>query len=151
LNCTERTLRANLRTRRDAGRDKVWPDKAISPANRKLRTQYGEEHAKKTVCDRWQYIYFTDEVYFNLIDMAYQCQFETRQRGSAQIRHLKEVPKQILNVTVHAAAGISYNGKGAFIFYHDPKEPDSQKIYKPARPRKSSVETKEQHLEAIAA
>jgi hypothetical protein len=48
------------------------------------------------------------------------------------------------------AAGISYNHKGVFTFYKDPQEP-SEKLYKPRRPRKSSVETKEQHLEAISA
>jgi hypothetical protein len=48
------------------------------------------------------------------------------------------------------AAGISYSHKGAFIFYNDPKEP-AAKVYKLRRPRKSSVETKEEHLEAISA
>ncbi len=150
LNCTTRTLRSNLRNRKDAGRFKKAPVPPLSEKNRNLRIQYGQEHRTKTIRDWWQYVYFTDEAHFNSVDLAYQTQYETRQRGSTGCKRLQPTPKVPFNVTLHVAAGVSYNHKGAFIFYHDPKEP-TEKVYKPRRPRKSSVETQHEHLEAIQA
>jgi hypothetical protein len=150
LGVTTRTLRANLRDRKDAGRYKKAPVPPLSEQNRNRRIQYGRDHQEKTITNWWQYVYFTDEVHFNSVDLAYQTQWETRQRGAARSRRLQPTPKVPFNVTLHVAAGVTYNHKGAFIFYNDEHEPDI-KVYKPTRPRKSSVETKEQHLEAIAA
>jgi transposase len=44
-----------------------------------------------------------------------------------------------LNVTLHVAAGVSYNHKGPLIFYKDPKEP-SEKERKAPKPRRSKYE-----------
>jgi hypothetical protein len=150
LNCTTRTLRANLRDRRNASRFKQKSIAPISDKNRDLRIQYGQDHQNKTVRDWWQYVYFTDEAHFNSVDLSYKSQYETRQQGSQPLRRIQPNQKAPLNLTLHVAAGISYNHKGVFTFYKDPYEP-SEKLYKPRRPRKSSVETKQQHLEAISA
>jgi hypothetical protein len=150
LNCTTRTLRSNLRDRKNAGRYQTTPVPPLSEKNRDLREKYGCTYQKKTIRDWWQYVYFTDEAHFNSVDLAYKTQYETRQRGATRSKRLQPTPKIPFNVTLHMAAGVSYNHKGVFIFYHNPSEPD-QKVYKPARPRKSSVKTKQQHLEAIQA
>jgi hypothetical protein len=149
LECTTRTLRSTLRNQRNAGRYKQRPVAPLSKKNQDLRIQYGEEHQKKTIRGWWQYVYFTDEAHFNSVDLAYQTQYETRQVGGQRIKRLHPTPKVPFNVTLHVAAGVSYNHKGAFIFYNDPQEP-STKVYKPRRPRKSSVETKDEHLKAIS-
>lgn len=149
LHCTTRTLRSNLRNRRNAGRYKQSPVAPLSDKNQQLRTQYGVDHCGKTITGWWQYLYFTDEAHFNSVDLAYRTQYETRQSGGASIKHLQPTPKAPINVTLHVAAGVSYNHKGAFTFYHDPQEP-SIKLYKPRRPRKSSVETEDEHLKAIS-
>ena len=44
---------------------------------------------------------------------------------------------------MHVAGSISYNHKGALIFYNDPKEP-SEKVVKPYKPRKSKYESDEE-------
>ncbi|KAH7384708.1 hypothetical protein BKA66DRAFT_416749, partial [Pyrenochaeta sp. MPI-SDFR-AT-0127] len=52
---------------------------------------------------------------------------------------------------LHVAAGISYKGKGIFIFYSDPVETAVQGQYRPCAPSRSSVETEAEHTAAINA
>ncbi|KAF1991727.1 hypothetical protein K402DRAFT_389109 [Aulographum hederae CBS 113979] len=53
-----------------------------------------------------------------------------------------------LNVTLHVAAGVSYDHKGPLIFYKDPKEP-SEKVRKPPPPRKTMYETPEAFADRV--
>ena len=55
-----------------------------------------------------------------------------------------------LDVTVHCAAGVSYNRKGKLMFYKDPKEP-AEKTYKPRKPRKTIYQSDAQHQQAVEA
>jgi hypothetical protein len=55
------------------------------------------------------------------------------------------------NFTVHVAAGITYDSKGVFMFYNDPKEPTEPKPPRRNRPRRSKYETDEQFAARIAA
>jgi hypothetical protein len=57
---------------------------------------------------------------------------------------MKETKQSDLNVTLHVAAGISYNHKGPLIFYKNPLE-EAEGSYKPRKPRKSSVQTQEEY------
>jgi hypothetical protein len=52
-------------------------------------------------------------------------------------------------VTVHVAAGISYNHKGPLIFYNDPAEPGIPRPHKPRKPRKSKYQTAEQYAQEV--
>ncbi len=65
-------------------------------------------------------------------------------RLPGQERSINEVETSGLDVTIHVAAGISYNRKGPLIFYKDPKDP-SEKVRKAAPPRKSKYESDEQY------
>jgi hypothetical protein len=78
-----------------------------------------------------------------------KAEYELRYPGQERrIVSLKPTISSSLNVTVHVAAGVSYNRKGRLIFYKDPKEP-SQKIDKPGKPRKSSVQTQDEYEKVI--
>jgi len=44
---------------------------------------------------------------------------------------------------------VSYDSKGPLIFYNDPADPTAPKPYRPRAPRRSSVETVEQHTAAV--
>jgi hypothetical protein len=55
------------------------------------------------------------------VKLQNKAEYELRFPG--QERHLKETKTSGLNVTIHCAAGISYNRKGQLIFYKDLKEP----------------------------
>jgi DDE superfamily endonuclease len=52
-------------------------------------------------------------------------------------------------VTLYVAAGISYNSKGIFKFYYDPDEPSIARPCRPAKPRKSSVQTAEEYAQVV--
>ncbi|KAF1807996.1 hypothetical protein P152DRAFT_453239 [Eremomyces bilateralis CBS 781.70] len=60
-------------------------------------------------------------------------------------------PTTDLDVTVHVAAGISYDRKGIFFFYSDPAEPAAKEAYKPAKPRRSNVQTEEEYQAVLGA
>jgi transposase len=148
LECQPRTLQYQCMVQKRAKRFKRRPIVKISNNNKQKRVSYGQQYKKKGVLKWWQYIYFTDEVHFNSADLAYKTQYELRQPGAPLSDQLQEKRQPSLKVTIHLAAGISYNHKGPLIFYNDPQEP-SEHIYKPSRPRKSSVETDEQHQQAV--
>ena len=61
---------------------------------------------------------------------------------------IQEDKSDILDVTVHVAAGVSYNRKGIFVFYKDPQEP-IEKVYTPRKQRKSSVQTPEEYAQVV--
>ncbi len=61
---------------------------------------------------------------------------------------MKETKTSGLDVTIHVAAGISYNHKGPLIFYKDPKEP-SEKTIQPRKPRKSKYESQDQWQQRV--
>lgn len=84
-------------------------------------------------------MYFTDEVHFKAADLTYKIQYELRQPGKSIVDQLHLTIKASLDLTVHVADGVSYNQKGPLSFYSDPKEP-GPKVYKPGKPRRSSVE-----------
>lgn len=150
LPVTAKTLQQNFSKRRNARRYKKPTTKVISLANKKLRITYGREHQGKTITGFWRYVYFTDECHFNSLELSDGQEYELREPNSLdRLGNLQETYKARLNVTVHVAAGISYDGKGVFEFYNDPAEPNINGVYRPRRPRKSSVETKEQHQAAI--
>src|ERR1700761_1563051 len=150
FNVTPYTLRRNLATRLGARRYKKPRSKAISKKNRALRVQYGEIHQNKRITSFWQYVYFTDEAHFNSKDLSDAPAFELR-RESGEIRRscINETQASKLDITVHIAAGISYNSKGIFEFYNDPKEPSMPRTYRPRMPRKSSVQSAEEYQQVV--
>ena len=147
---TTRSLRRNFSKRFGARRYKKPYTKEISQKNRVERIQYGEEHQDKTISDFWQWIFFTDEAHFNSKDLATKVEYSLR-RPSAKLRlsRLKEVKESGLNITLHVAAGISYNSKGYLIFYNDPEDPGDIRQRKPPKPRKSSVETEVEYRKKV--
>jgi hypothetical protein len=150
LSCAPRTLQANLSSRRNARRYQKIQTKEISESNKVLRVRYGIRHEKKTLTGHWQYVYFTDEVHFNSADLQNKVQYELRQPGQKRSERIQEVKSSGLNLTIHVAAGVSYNYKGPLIFYKDPAEP-GPKPYKPRQPRKSSVQTAEEYQQQVQA
>jgi hypothetical protein len=122
----------------------------ISAANKLKRIQYGHRHRQETVRGFWQWVYFTDEAHFNSRELSSKDVYELRLPNSQdRLERLQETPMSI-NVTIHVAAGISYNHKGAFLFYNDPAEPGPKEyVYKHARPRKSKYESQEEHEECV--
>ena len=147
---TIRSLRRNFSKRFGARRYKKPYTKEISEKNRSERVQYGKEHQNKTISDFWEWIYFTDELHFNSKDLATKAEYSLR-RPSSQLwlSRLKEVKESGLNITLHVAAGISYNNKGYLIFYNDPMDPGEVRQLKAPYPRKSSVETEAQYRQKV--
>jgi hypothetical protein len=148
-----KTLQQNLSKRLHARRYKAPRTQAIRKANKPIRVRFGHQHKEKILLGYWRYIYFTDEVHFNSKELSDKPRYDLRITGQTDhFENIQEVEGSDLNVTLHISAGISYlGGKGHFIFYSDPAEPAAAKAYKPSRPRQSSVETSEQHREAIRA
>ncbi|KAF1812429.1 hypothetical protein P152DRAFT_458805 [Eremomyces bilateralis CBS 781.70] len=145
LGVAAKTLQRNLSKRLNARRYKKPKGKAISDVNKGVRTAYGEEHRGKTIIEWWQWVYFTDEVHFNSKELADKQEYELRVPGQSQrLKSIQEVQGAPLDVTVHVTAGISYNQKGIFEFYSDPAEPAAKGVYRPRKPRKSSVQTPEE-------
>jgi hypothetical protein len=137
LPCAPRTLQHHA-NKAGARRFKKPRQTKISQKNCLLRRQYGSENATKTITKFWSRIWFIDEAHFQSIKLRHTPKYELRYPG--QERGINEVDTSGLDVTVHVAAGISYNHKGPLIFYKDPVEP-SEKQRKPAPPRKSKYET----------
>ncbi len=109
----------------------------ISKKNQSLRSIYGQKHENKTITRFWSQIWFTDEAHFQSIKLSQAPEYELRFPG--QKRAINEVSSAGLDVTIHVAAGISYNHKGALIFYRDPAEP-SEKPQKPRKPKQLKYE-----------
>jgi hypothetical protein len=120
----------------------------ISKKNKPIRVEYGEKHEKATLTGFWSWIWFTDEVHLQSIKLQNEAEYELRFPG--QQASLKETKTSGLDVTIHCAAGVSYNYKGPLIFYKDPKEP-TEKTYKPRKPRKTMYQTQQQHEEEVEA
>jgi hypothetical protein len=114
----------------------------ISNPNKQKRVQYGREHEKETLTGYWEWIWFTDEAHFQSIKLQNTAEYELRIPG--QEREYKVLKESGLDITLHIAAGVSYNHKGPLIFYKDPQEP-SEKVRKPHPPQKSKYETQEQY------
>lgn len=150
LNCQPQTLQQNLAKRMDSRRYKQAYSSFISDENKRKRVQYGTEHQDKTIRSWWRFVYFTDEVHFNSKELSSHPHYELRQQGGSTSRRINEAPAPSLDVTVHFAAGISYDYKGPLIFYHDPPEPHGR-LYGSRRPRRSSVQTKEEYKEVLEA
>jgi transposase len=126
--------------------------KPISKANKAQRLQYSRNHKGKTLRGFWQWVYFTDEAHFNTRDLAARDTYDLRLPSCQdRLERLQEAPPS-LNVTIHVSAGISYDHKGAFLFYNDPDEPGPKEyVYKPRKPRKyeyQSDKSFEQELQA---
>lgn len=150
LNCHKRTLQRNAMDRRNAKHYKKRPVTALSQKNKDLRVQYGRNHQGKTITGFWQNVYFTDEAHFQTADLAYKSVWETRQPGAEPSDQLQPIPQPVIDLTVHVAGGVSYNHKGPLIFYNDPAEP-GPKVYKPRKPRKSSVQSDDDYQAALQA
>ena len=142
-----RTLRYHA-SRSGAYRFKKPYTTEVSKSNKPKRVKYGREHQNATLTGFWQYVWFTDEVHFQSVKLQNAPEYELRYPG--QERALKETKTSGLDVTIHVAAGVSYNHKGPLIFYKDPKEP-SQKTYKPRKPRKTMYQSDEEHRQEVAA
>lgn len=113
----------------------------VSEKNKPLRVQYGQEYEKETIRGFWEWIWFTDEAHYLSLKLQNKAEYELRIPG--QERGHNVATESGLDVTIHVAAGISYNHKGPLIFYHDPAEP-SEKQRKPQKPRRRKAETDEQ-------
>lgn len=124
--------------------------KAISKKNKEIRRSWGESRRSRTIRHYWQFVYFTDEVHFNSIELSHKTQYAFRQDGiEERLEDLVEEEQGTLDVTLHYAGGINYNGKGVFMSYNDPAEPAISKPRKPAKPRKSKYETSEAFEERL--
>ena len=147
-----KTIQQNLSKRLGAKRFKKPRTPGIRAANKPIRVQFGDTHKNKSIRSYWRWIYFTDEVHMNSKELRDKPVYELRIPGSQnRFENMQETEMSDLNVTVHISAGISYFGKGHFSFYSDPAEPALKRAYKPSKPRPSSVETAEQHQEAVRA
>ncbi|KAF1816597.1 hypothetical protein P152DRAFT_454834 [Eremomyces bilateralis CBS 781.70] len=69
--------------------------------------------------------------------------------ASQRLQNLQETGSLPLNVTVHVASGVSYGHKGPLVFYNDPACPTVPKAYRPRAPRRSGIESEEQHAENV--
>jgi hypothetical protein len=144
-----RTLQQHA-TRAGARRFKKGYTSEISDNNKTKRVEYGEEHKEKTLTGFWQWVWFTDEVHLLSAKLQNAPEYELRFPGQERRKEsLKETKSSGLAVTIHIAAGVSYNHKGPLIFYKDPKEPSTEKVYKPGRPRKSGVQTQEEYATVV--
>jgi len=145
-----RTLQWNFSRRKGARRYKKPYTKEISEKNKQQRLKYGEEHQKETIRAFWQYILFTDEAHFSSRDLQNASVYALRQPSANQrLSRLKETRVTGLDVTLHVAAGISYNMKGELLFYNDPEDEAVVKKRLPRKPRKSSVETEAEYTEKV--
>jgi DDE superfamily endonuclease len=145
-----KTLQQNLVKRTGAKRFRKPKVKAISAKNKRVRISYGINHRGKTIRSFWQYVYFTDEAHWSSKELSNKQEYELRAPGTeSRLKNLQEVQKSDLNVTLHSSGGISYNFKGPLLFYKDPPEPSDPKPYQPHAPRRSSVETSEEHAEKV--
>jgi hypothetical protein len=148
LPCQPSTLQ-HTATQVGAKRFKKAYTSEISEKNRRERVNYGHRYRTETLTNFWQWIWFTDEVHYLSAKLQNKAEYELRYPGQEhRLRSLKATLSSGLDVTVHVAAGVSYNQKGKLIFYKDPKEP-SQRVYKPRQPRKSSVQTLEEYQQVI--
>jgi hypothetical protein len=75
-----KTLQQNLATRLGAYRLRRPKSSDISDKNKKEREDYSRQN-NGSVNERWAYVYFTDEVHFNSVDLGYQRAFEIRISG----------------------------------------------------------------------
>jgi hypothetical protein len=147
-----KTLQQNLSKRLNARKYKRPRTPGIRLANKPIRVRFGNLHKGKSLDRYWRWIYFTDEVHMNSKELSDRPIYELRTAGSqTRFENMQETEMSDLNVTLHISAGISYFGKGHFKFYSDPVEPALKRIYKPSKPRQSSVETFEQYQEAVRA
>lgn len=139
LPCAPYTLQHHA-TQAGARRFKKSYTSEISAANKTKRIQYGREHQDKGIIEFWQNVWFTDEVHLLSASLQNKPEYELRYPGQQRRKErLQEVKSSGLKVTVHVAAGVSYNHKGPLIFYNDPKEP-SEKVIKPRKPVKYKYE-----------
>jgi hypothetical protein len=112
----------------------------IPPKSQSKTSQFGWNTAKNktTLTGFWSWIWFTDEVHLQSIKLQNEAEYELRFPG--QQASLKETKTSGLDITIHCAAGVSYNYKGPLIFHKDPKEP-TEKTNKPCKPRKTMYQT----------
>ncbi len=124
IGVTPRTLRRHLAPRH-AYRRKKRRSKPISAKNKRRRIGYGLVHEKDTITGFWQWVNFTDEAHFNSKELANKAEYELvvdGQREEGESHTQEEKGEEVLDISVHVAAGITYNAKGAFIFYQDPQD-----------------------------
>jgi hypothetical protein len=145
------TLRRNFSTRINHRRYRKPRSKTISSKNKVLRVRYGHTHHKKTIRGFWQYVYFTDEAHFNSVDLSNKPEYELRPPdGEIRRERVQETHHSQFDVTLHVSAGISYNSKGVFQFYNDPKDPSVPEPYKRRKPRKGRYQTNESYAQEVA-
>ena len=142
-----RTLQSHA-ARLGARRFKKRYTTEISARNKSIRIQYGKTHENKPLTGFWDRVWFTDEIHLQSVKLQNEPEHELRFPG--QEATLKETKTSGLDVTVHCAAGVTYNRKGKLIFYNDPEEP-SQKSLKPRKPRKTMYQSDAQYQEVVDA
>lgn len=149
LDIHPRTLQASLSKRRNARRYKKRKTSAISQRNKDARKEYGKLHEKDTIIDKWQWVYFTDEVHMDAGELSYSQEWEYAIEGQSQDLPLQETGSETgFTGKVHCYGGITYNNKGAFGTYKDPKEKAAEKVIRD-KPRKSSVETDKDYQKKV--
>jgi hypothetical protein len=151
LGVSESTVRRSIKKHHPtARRYKKARTKHLSKANKDARVAYGREHEGETLRGFWRWVFFTDEAHFNSQELSQKPEWELRDAGiEARLKNLNEDVKAAFNVTLHVAAGCSYDSKGPLIFYNDPADPTAPKPYRPRAPRRSSVETAQEHESAV--
>lgn len=122
----------------------------ISAANKTKRIQYCEARRLKTIKQYWKYVYFTDEAHFRSRDLSAQDHYNLHIPNTQQRLERLDERKPCLDITVHVAAGISYDSKGVFLFYNDPEDPAEKQVRdKRRKPRKRKTETEEQFQDRV--
>jgi hypothetical protein len=154
LDCHPRTLQASLSNRRNARRYKRRKTGAISKKNKLDRIDYGKLHENRTLRKGWRRVYFTDEVHMDAGELSYSQEWEYAVEGHAEELPVQEVGEGSVEAgftgKVHCYGGITYDHKGPFGTYKDPKEKEADKVVR-TKPRKSSVETAEEHQAKVDA
>lgn len=141
LDVHPRTLQASLSKRKHARRYKRRKTGFIKEKNKIARREYGKLHENDTIRGDWQWVYFTDEVHMDAGELSYSQQYEYTMEGHAEELPIQEVGNtSSFTGVVHVYGGITYNAKGAFGTYKDPKEKKAERVVN-TKPRKSSVET----------
>jgi hypothetical protein len=150
FNCHPKTLERAFRAIK-AKHFKKKRSAKISEKNKTERVEYGRIHKTKPIRSYWKYIYYTDEAHFNTKDLSNKREYDLHKEGDDRaFDFIEETDTQIQDFTVHVAAGISYNGKGAFQFYNDPKDKPLIREYKATGPRKTKDETAKEYAQRLS-
>lgn len=145
----KRALQTQLRKHTNYGMfyKMAYVKKEISPANKKKREDFGDEHKDKTVKDFWHLFFFTDEVHVDPSLM--KTGYILREQGTRlDPDNIQEKPKKIGN-KLHMAGWVNWHEKCEKLeFYHDEEE-HIERPKRPRKPRKRKSESDEEFQDRL--